>query len=875
MVNALWPNDEPALVSCFADESAQRANIYDLRKDVVDPRMLDQFLTWTIPVPLRDQIYSGSLQTPLFFSGEQANELRKKQAGWNEGHPFVVIEIDYLLFSKSDNVDHDAKRMQAQCLAYALQAAGMPFTVLIDSGSKSVHAVVRLHDAWNDLYAFRNDTNRELTKLIEVLSLVLGEFDQGVFKFGGVYKLVRTPGAFRGFDQSRPQEILAVNATPWKKQDLFTWAYNQLRPEVYGEVIARPPKKPGVDKWHLRLNYFRSVLNDDINPGARGSHAAHLCKIISLAGVRNPERSYDGNITAPFLWWFMAAVLNMRTSGWFFSTAAEDQDNQKFRQYDYQDVLSSLQEQLEYEESNGKGAVTKELAAAIKPNRESIDNVLSKQKDLKKEEKEDLTRLLLKVFKLKFPPDKLKKISDSKGGSWIAYNNHTHCWEYVKRDHILICLKIIFPKFVFTNSQMVDFYANITIDPDYAIKDILNNDYATVFKNGTLYFYDENNNEPDVIFLEGHFDPQDYALKYIPYDYNQQARCPKFIAWLNDRVRDNDSVSILQEYAGYCFYPYNDYHYWLLLKGEGRDGKSTFIKTIEMALGENNCLPFNLAELSNIFTTSYIAGHMLAYDDEGSDGNSVRLNSTNSPTDILKKMVSGARLQTQRKGKDAIVEKTTCKFIIACNREPKWIASLDDGFWRRVIIVEWRYPVSSTGDIKNYAQRFFKDEIEGIINWAIEGWKRVTRKQDFTKAQLSELAKDSFRSGMDTSRSFANIYLQKTEDASLWCLRPIYECYCAATKEDGARPTTIDNFAKDLIRLGFKIVYNKGMPGHPDLRPLDYSSVKDSGRYPPAYIGIHCSYPTYKRQVAIGNPVNPTMNKTSSLPPPIHATTKD
>jgi hypothetical protein len=80
-----------------------------------------------------------------------------------------------------------------------------------------------------------------------------------------------------------------------------------------------------------------------------------------------------------------------------------------------------------------------------------------------------------------------------------------------------------------------------------------------------------------------------FSAVALDYGFDPQAECPKWLAFLERNLEaDPQRISILQEFFGYCFQPDTSYHKFLLIVGEGQNGKSVACSVLESLLGKDN-----------------------------------------------------------------------------------------------------------------------------------------------------------------------------------------------------------------------------------------------------------------------------------------------
>jgi putative DNA primase/helicase len=114
----------------------------------------------------------------------------------------------------------------------------------------------------------------------------------------------------------------------------------------------------------------------------------------------------------------------------------------------------------------------------------------------------------------------------------------------------------------------------IAISPD----DLDRNPWLLNCHNGTIDLRTGNLNDHD---------KSDLIIKSIPAIYDQNAKCPKWLGFL-DKIMDGEEslISFLQRAIGYSLTGSIKEQCFFILHGDGANGKSTFIKTIGAMLGD-------------------------------------------------------------------------------------------------------------------------------------------------------------------------------------------------------------------------------------------------------------------------------------------------
>jgi len=185
---------------------------------------------------------------------------------------------------------------------------------------------------------------------------------------------------------------------------------------------------------------------------------------------------------------------------------------------------------------------------------------------------------------------------------------------------------------------------------------------------------------------------------------------------------DSELISYVQQIAGLCAIG-NVYLEELIISyGVGSNGKSTFWNSIAGALGsysgnisadtltigcKRNVKP-ELAEAK---------GKRLLIAAELEEG--MRLN-----TSTVKQLCSTDEIFAEKKYKDPFSFKPSHTLVLYTNHLPK-VGAMDDGIWRRLIVIPFNAKISGKSDIKNYSEFLIKNSGGYIVKWIIEGAKKA------------------------------------------------------------------------------------------------------------------------------------------------------
>ena len=185
---------------------------------------------------------------------------------------------------------------------------------------------------------------------------------------------------------------------------------------------------------------------------------------------------------------------------------------------------------------------------------------------------------------------------------------------------------------------------------------------------------------------------------------------------------DADLIRYVQEIVGLSAIGKVYIEALVIAYGEGRNGKSTFWNTIARVFGtysgnmsadtltvgcKRNVKP-ELAEAKG--KRMIIAAEL----EEG-----MRLNTSN-----VKQLCSTDEIYAEKKYKAPFSYVPTHTLVLYTNHLPR-VGAIDQGTWRRLIVIPFNAKIEGKADIKNYSDFLFKTAGGAVLSWIIEGAKRV------------------------------------------------------------------------------------------------------------------------------------------------------
>ena len=301
--------------------------------------------------------------------------------------------------------------------------------------------------------------------------------------------------------------------------------------------------------------------------------------------------------------------------------------------------------------------------------------------------------------------------------------------------------------------------------------------------------------------------PEWFSTISLPYDFDPEAKCPRWEAFLN-KMMDGDEtfIKLLQEWAGYMLLPDTGEQKFLANEGEGGNGKSVFCAAISAMVGTENCSFVPLEEFGDRFSKSSTIGKLVNICADVGELDRVA-------EGYLKSFTSGDAMYFDRKGIAPLQCVPTARMIVNWNNRPK-LADRSGGIWRRIVLVPWDVEVAESDKIKNMDKAAWWErsgELPGMLNWALVGLGRLRQQGGFTPSDRSKGLVDDYRTDANPTRRFLLECIElshesgpRSPEIGLYCDQ-LYRFYVWWMKENGHKCFPKEIFGKEIRKVFKKI----------------------------------------------------------------------
>lgn len=291
------------------------------------------------------------------------------------------------------------------------------------------------------------------------------------------------------------------------------------------------------------------------------------------------------------------------------------------------------------------------------------------------------------------------------------------------------------------------------------------------------------------------FCPEELHITRIPVTYDKNADCPTIKKFLFEIVNEKD-VDKLIEFAGYCLYKDAPIARFIILEGEGANGKSTYLNLLKAFLGIKNVSGLTLQQLSEPsgFTQSKLFGKLA---NVCGDIPARALKDTG----MLKTITGRDLISADRKYKSMIEFVSYAKPIFSANEVPP---SRDetDAFHRRAVIIKFPNKFNEgeeKTDITLDKKLQTDSELSGFLNLACVGLQFLLTQGKFSNELPTEQKRIQYMKMSDPIQYFCKLFVKEdfenvvTKDA-------VYNYYvklCHAIKK---KPTSSNWFSQSFKR---------------------------------------------------------------------------
>ena len=294
--------------------------------------------------------------------------------------------------------------------------------------------------------------------------------------------------------------------------------------------------------------------------------------------------------------------------------------------------------------------------------------------------------------------------------------------------------------------------------------------------------------------------PNWFSPVSLPYAFDPDAQCPLWLDFLKEIFEgDQERISILQEWFGYSLVTTTAEQKFLLLIGEGRNGKGVVCEALTAVLGEENVSNVPLEVFGDKFQLAGTIGKLANIATEVGE-----LARTAEAT--LKQFTGGDRMYFDRKNRPGVNIRPTARLVLSANNRPKF-ADTSNGVWRRMILIPFNLQIPPERMDRDLVKKL-KSELSGILNWAVRGEQRLREQRGFTESRVVTEALSEYRQESNPASVFLADHVEADPCGTVPCSE-LYKGYQEWCVQTGNKPLNDTGFGKEITRQFGKAVTRK------------------------------------------------------------------
>jgi|GEM_PF-979538 len=299
--------------------------------------------------------------------------------------------------------------------------------------------------------------------------------------------------------------------------------------------------------------------------------------------------------------------------------------------------------------------------------------------------------------------------------------------------------------------------------------------------------------------------PRWFSPVCLPYEYDPRADCSLWRGFLNRNLADDlGKIGLLRHWFGYLLLPDTSFQKFLMMVGEGANGKSVVCGVTEGLLGEQNISAVPLELFGQKFQLAPTEGKLANVIAEVGELDKIAEGQ-------IKAFVTGDPISFEEKFKTPYRAKPTARLMLATNNPPQF-SDKSDGIWRRVLLLSFTVQIPEHEQVAGMDKpNWWREhgELPGILNWSLAGLAELRAQGRFIVPEVSKRDLAKLRSDVNPTRRYLLEHYESPPSADaierdLNC-REVYGHYKAWCLEHGCHAFGDGGFGKEVARIFKKV----------------------------------------------------------------------
>jgi putative DNA primase/helicase len=292
----------------------------------------------------------------------------------------------------------------------------------------------------------------------------------------------------------------------------------------------------------------------------------------------------------------------------------------------------------------------------------------------------------------------------------------------------------------------------------------------------------------------------DFLTYALDYNYDSTATAPVFKKFIDEVLPDQLVRDVLQEFMGFIFTTDSKLEKCAVLYGGGANGKSVFFEVISRLMGKENMSYKSLGDICQKGDKgnnhrSEVEGKLINYSSE--------ISPVGADYDIFKGLVSGEPVTARRLYKDVYTFANTAKLMFNANKLPT-DTERTHGYFRRFLIIPFDVTIAKEKQDAHLHTKIISKELPGVMNWTIEGLKRLLVAGKFTNSKIVDGALESYKKETNSALLFIDEYSIVKSLDGFTSNQNIYNSYTEFCNNSGYRRLSQTNLSHEFIAVGLE-----------------------------------------------------------------------
>jgi putative DNA primase/helicase len=280
----------------------------------------------------------------------------------------------------------------------------------------------------------------------------------------------------------------------------------------------------------------------------------------------------------------------------------------------------------------------------------------------------------------------------------------------------------------------------------------------------------------------------------LPYRFDPTAGCPLWQKFLQRNLAGEvDKIGLLQQFAGYLLLPDTSKQRFLMMTGEGANGKSVVCAVLRGLLGIVNVSSVPLELFGDKFRLAGTLGKLANIVAEVGEMDKIAEGQ-------LKAFVTGDPMEFEQKFKTPFTATPTARLVLATNNPPQF-SDRSDGLWRRMLLLHFTVQIPEAERVAGMDTAEFwqkEGELAGVLNWALAGLHALRTQGRFIVPQVCREAAEKLRTDSNPARRFLKEHYRAGSGEIPTA--ELYDGYAKWCKDHGHHALAEIGFGREVTR---------------------------------------------------------------------------